>query len=117
MTTQPDLFSSTTPTDLPHGITEADQSNLRAALISSGTWMTRAQLCNLLGWPDRKVREVAETLGVEVVRGQLGFKLTTLITRDELSAVQQSIDAFHSQAVKMEQYAHALRLHLHSLIG
>ncbi len=111
---QPDLFP--TPPS-PAGLSPADISNFRAALISAGCWQTRAQLCQSLGWPDRKVREAAEQLGPEVVRCQAGFKLCDQITREDLDLVKQAIDAFHSQARKMETYAHGLRIRLHALIG
>ena len=117
MTTQQDLFTAPAADQLPHGITQADLACFRAQLISAGTWQTRSDLSRTLGWPDRKVREVAECLGHDVVRCQLGFKLTELVTRDDLSAVKQAIDAFHSQAHKMEYYANSLRRRLHALVG
>jgi hypothetical protein len=60
------------------GITEADRDTLRAWLAPRG-WQTRAQLIRGLGWSERKVRMVAETMGVGIVRGQKGFKLTELL--------------------------------------
>jgi hypothetical protein len=116
MNTQPDLFSPPAASQAV-GITEADVRSLRAQLMSIGSWQTRNELCRALGWPDRKVREVAEAMGAEVVRCQLGFKLTALVTREDLPAIKQAIDAFHSQANKMEAYALALRKRLHALIG
>jgi hypothetical protein len=61
--------------------------------------------------------EAAEQLGAEVVRCQAGFKLCDQITREDLDLVKQAIDAFHSQARKMETYAHGLRRRLHAMIG
>lgn len=118
MTTQTDLFAAPAgPVQLPHNLTQADLAEFRARLISAGTWQTRADLCKALNWDERKVREVAEALGPEVVRCQLGFKLTEMVTRDDLSCVKQAIDAFHSQAAKMEAYAQSLRRRLHALVG
>ena len=115
MTSQLELLAEPV-TPLPPGITESDQADLRACLMSHG-WRTRRELCEHLGWEERKVRDVAETLGAEIVRCQLGFKLTANIDRDDLPAVHQAISAFHSQAAKMEHYANALRRRLHALIG
>lgn len=114
MSTQPDLF--TLDSTLPSGITEVDQTTLRAHLMSHG-WQTRREICAALQWEERKVRDVAESLGTEIVRCQLGFKLTEMVTREDISAVKQAIDAFHSQASKMDQYAHGLRRRLHALVG
>src|ERR1035438_4724103 len=109
MIIQPDLFPAA-PSDK---INDADRNAFRYHLIMASAWQTRAQLCAALGWPERKVRDVAESLGTEVVRCQSGFKLCDQITREDLPLVQQSIDAFHSQAAKMETYAHGLRKRLH----
>ena len=114
MSDQIELFGPKTCGD---AALEADQCDLRAALLSAGTWQSRAELSKRLGWPERKIREVSETLGAEIVRCQLGFKLSDLITRDDLPDVKQAIDAFHSQARKMDFYANSLRRRLHALIG
>lgn len=117
MTTQPELFPDlSTLNQLPPGITEADQANLRAHLASHG-WQTRRELCQALAWDERKVRDVAESLGTSIVRCQLGFKLTDTCTREDLAAVKQAIDAFESQAQKMAEYAHGLRRRLHAIVG
>lgn len=115
MTTQQDLFAQV-PNSLPNGVTEADQANLRGHLMSHG-WQTRKELCQALGWDDRKVRDVAETLGTEIVRCQMGFKLLDQCNREDLAAVKQCIDAFESQAKKMAEYASGLRRRLHALVG
>ncbi len=107
MTTQPDLFAPA-PADTESKATEAECADFRAQLISAGTWQTRAQLCAALGWPDRKVRAVAEALGAEVVRCHRGFKLLAQITPEEDCLVREAIATFHSQAQKMEAYAKAL---------
>lgn len=114
MIDQIELFSEQTAGD---AALLADQSSLRSALLSAGTWQSRAELSRRLNWPERKIREIAETLGAEIVRCQLGFKLSCQITRDELPEVKQAIDAFHSQAKKMDAYALALSRRLHALIG
>lgn len=111
---QPDLFSA--PVQLNAGVTEADLANFRSVLMSRG-WQTRRELCQALNWDERKVRDVAESLGAEVVRCQLGFKLTSTCTSSDLAAVKQAIDAFQSQAHKMAEYAQGLRRRLHALVG
>lgn len=113
MTTQPDLFQST-PADSK--ATPAECSDFRAHLISAGTWQTRAQLCAVLGWTERKVRAVAEALGADVVRSQDGFKLLAQITPEEQPIVRQAIATFRGQAQKMEDYARSLAYRLATLI-
>lgn len=110
---QPDLFSASL---LPHGVTETDQSNLRAHLLSHG-WQTRKEITSALAWDDRKLRAVAESLGTDVVRCQLGYKLTDTCTRDDASAALQGCDAFESQAKKELAYSQGLRRRLHALVG
>ena len=107
---------------LPQGhpkvpVSGAEQAEFRARLISAGTWQTRFQLCAALNWSNRKVRAVAQSLGSEVIRCQLGFKLANQITRDDLPAVKQALDAFHSQAVLHETYCQSVRHRLHALTG
>lgn len=102
MTTQPDLFTqsapsaSSVPSSGPSGVTDADRANLRAWLMSHG-WQTRREICAGLDWEERKVRDVAETLGTDIIRCQLGFKLTEMCTREDLAAAVQCCDAFESQ--------------------
>ena len=114
MPTQTDHFPQTTP---PENVSQADRDAFTYQLLLHDTWQTRADLCRSLGWTDRKVRDIAESFGPEIVRCQAGFKLCAQITRDDLNLVKQAIDAFHSQATKMEAYAHGLRRRLHALIG
>jgi hypothetical protein len=117
MTTQPDLFAPPTATAvLPPGVTEVDVANLRAHLMSHG-WQTRREICEAMFWDERKLRDVAETLGPEIIRCQLGFKLTDLVTREDLAAVKQCVDAFRSQGQKMLNYSESLRRRLHAIIG
>ena len=115
MTSQPDLFSAPTLSDSK--VSEAERADFRAALISAGHWQTRAQLCAALGWPDRKVRAAAESVGAEVVRCQHGFKLLVQITPDEEPLVREAIAVFHSQAQKMEDYSKSLAYRLQTRIG
>jgi hypothetical protein len=110
MTIQPDLFPSHAPAETK--ISEAERADFRAQLISAGTWQTRADLCAALGWPDRKVRAAAESLGAEVVRCQRGFKLLEQIVPEEVPLVKEAIATFHSQAEKMEDYSKSLRYRL-----
>jgi hypothetical protein len=114
MISQPDLF---TPSIADSKISDVERSDFRAALISAGTWQTRAQLCASLGWPDRKVRAAAESLGAEVVRCQRGFKLLDQISKEEESLVREAIAVFHSQAQKMEDYSKSLTYRLATRIG
>ncbi len=113
---QTDLFASVS--ERPHisGASEADKINLRSHLMSHG-WQTRSECCAALSWDDRKLRAVAESLGVEVVRCQLGYKLTNSCTREDVSAALQACDAFESQAKKNLSYSTGLRRRLHHLIG
>jgi hypothetical protein len=116
MTSQADLFSAPTIDTEIKGVTEGDKANLRAHLASHG-WQTRHECCSSLVWEERKLRAVAESLGSDVVRCQLGYKLTETCTRDDVSAALQACDAFESQAKKNLSYSTALRRRLHSLIG
>lgn len=103
--------------DLYPPTTDTDKAALRAHLHLYG-WQTRKQLCGALGWTERKVRDVAESMGADVVRGQAGFKLTDAFCRDshDLPAALQAADAAESQAHRMLAYSVALRRRLHALI-
>jgi len=92
-----------------------DLEKLRARLHSHG-WQTRAQLSDFFGWPDRYIRELAEQLGPEIIRGQKGFKLTADLTRDDLHIAQQASDAFISQGKRMLRYGLALRRKIHQFL-
>ena len=111
MNSQPDFFNSPLPKDL-----ECERCDLRAHLMSHG-WQTRREICEALHWEERKLREVSESMGTEVVRCQLGFKLLDQLTRDDIGAAKQGADAFLSQAKKMEAYALGVLRKLHSMIG
>jgi hypothetical protein len=115
MTAQPDLFTPLT-SPAAHGATEPEQANLRAHLLSHG-WQTRRDLCTALNWDERKLRAVAESLGADIVRCQLGYKLTDTITREEFSAAIQGCDAAESQAKKQLAWALGVRRRLHAIIG
>ena len=80
-------------------------------------WQTRRELATGLGWSERKIRLVAESLGAEIIRGQQGFKLTRLTGRADLPAAVQAADAAISQGKLMIKYGFALRKHLHQLVG
>ncbi len=64
------------------------------------------------------VRDAAEALGAEVVRGQAGFKLTSQIQSrsDDLLVALQAADAAISQGKKMIRYGLALKRKLHALL-
>jgi hypothetical protein len=108
MPSQPDLFTPAALAEHESNASDAERSEFRAALISAGTWRTRAQLCATLNCSDRKVRAIAESLGSEVVRCQHGFKLLEQITPEEEPIVREAIATFRSQAVKMEEYSKSL---------
>ncbi|KAF0176481.1 MAG: hypothetical protein FD161_3020 [Limisphaerales bacterium] len=111
MNSQPELFSE--------GVTEADVAELRAWLLTHG-WQTRRQLAEGLGWSERKIREVAEGMGADIVRCGMkdrGFKLTEQLTREDLEAAKQAADAAISQAKKQEAYGLALLRRIHQLVG
>lgn len=108
MNSQPELFVE--------GITEAEVAELRAWLLTHG-WQTRRQLAEGLGWSERKIREVAEGMGADIVRGQHGFKLTEQLGREDLEPAKQAADAALSQAKKQEAYGLALLRRIHQLVG
>lgn len=108
MNSHPELFSE--------GITEAEVAELRAWLLTHG-WQTRRQLAEGLGWSERKIREVAEGMGADIVRCQHGFKLTEQLTREDLESAKQAADAALSQAKKQEAYGLALLRRIHQLVG
>lgn len=101
--TQPDFFDGR--------ITPAEIEKLRAHLDRYG-WQTRKQLSAVLGWSDRKVREVAEQLGAEVVRGHTGFHLTATLTTADMEHAYQAAHAALSQSRKMAHYGETLRYRL-----
>ena len=112
MQCQIDLFAQT-------AVSDTDRSVLRDHLESFG-WQTRKQVCLALGWSERKVRDVAEVMGADVIRGQSGFKLTAQINRHDptdLARATQAADASESQAKKMLDYSLSLRRRLHAILG
>lgn len=128
MTTQPDLFSppvapppggckNPESVSSPSDLRSRQQENLRAHLGYYKTFRTRAQICESLGWTERQLRDVAESLGADIVRCQAGFKLTADIQREELGIALQASDSFLSQGKRMIRYALSLRKNLHHLIG
>lgn len=98
------------------GVTECDTYQLGTHLRLCG-WQTRRQLSDSLGWSERKIRDVAESMGSAVVRGQRGFKLTAELERDDLSAAAQAADAALSQGKRMIRYGLALKRQLHAQIS
>lgn len=108
MSTQPELPIS--------AITPGDVEVLRGWLRENG-WQTRRQIAMGLNWSERKIRQVAEAMGADVVRGQNGFKLTEQIQRDDLSAAVQAADAAISQGKMMISYGFRLRKLLHRAVG
>lgn len=105
-----------TQPDLPiNSITPEDGRLLRTWLGEHG-WQTRRQIAAGLGWRERKIRCVAESLGAEVVRGQRGFALTQQVRREDLSDAIQAADAALSQGKSMIRYGLALKRKLHSIL-
>ena len=98
------------------GVTGQDIDALKALLSRAG-WQTRADIRAALGWCDRKTRDTAESLGSEIVRGQRGFKLTSELQREDLSAAAQAADAALSQGKRMIRYGLALKRQLHAQIS
>ena len=92
---------------------EDGRQTLRNAL-ASGEWKTRSQLAQELGWDVRDVRSVAEDLGGEIVRGQHGYKLTAMLTAEELNSANHTANAWESQIRKMQEYVSDLRNRLQS---
>ena len=112
---QTDFFNPDATT-VADGITTADQADLRAQIMSRD-WQTREQIASALGWPVRKVRAVAQSLGGQIIRCQAGYKLTAACTRDDLPLMTQAADAAGSQARIQLAYELEIRRALHSLIG
>ena len=97
------------------GVTVGDVDRLCIMLGLMG-WQTRREICNRTDWSERKLRDVAESLGSGIVRGQRGFKLTKHLTREDLSSAAQAADAALSQGKRMIRYGLALKRKLHGMI-
>lgn len=95
------------------GLTEEDQYRFVSLLRMNG-WLTRRTLCQLLGWPERKIRAVAEAAGAAVVRGPRGFNCFEKCSLDE---VDHCAAIAESQATKMLNYSLALRRRAHGRIA
>lgn len=98
------------------GVTSDDVETLRDFLAPRG-WQTRRQITFALDWNERKIRDVAESLGADVVRGQLGFKLAATLQREDLSVAAQAADAAISQGKRMIRYGLKLKQRLHQQIA
>lgn len=97
------------------GVTSDDVETLRDFLSPRG-WQTRRKITFALDWSERKIRDVAESMGSDIVRGQLGFKLASVLTRDDLTPAAQAADAAISQGKRMIRYGLALKRKLHAQI-
>lgn len=86
-------------------------------ILSYRTWTTRAQLANLLGWDDRKIRMHAAAMGGALVKGQKGFCLLTKLNREDLGLALRAADAQLAQAKKMLKYSLTLKRNLHRITG
>ncbi len=98
------------------GVTGDDVARLTIWLHGYG-WQTRQQISGALCWSERKLRDVAESMGSAIVRGQRGFKLTADLERDDLSAAAQAADAALSQGKRMIRYGLALKRQLHTKLA
>ena len=98
------------------GVTGDDVARLSIFLHYYG-WQTRQEIGDTLRWTERKIRDVAESMGSQIVRGQRGFKLTNDLTRDDLSYAAQAADAALSQGKRMIRYGLALKRKLHLQVG
>lgn len=98
------------------GVSDADVSTLRAWLAVRG-WQTRAQIAAGTGWHIRKISVVADLLGTDIIRGQLGFKLTEQLTSDDLPVAMESAEHFISRGKDEIRHGIALKKRLHSMIG
>ncbi len=98
-------------------VSDGDVMQMRA-LLSAGRWLKRKDFMRQLGWPERKVPAVAELLGGEIVRSRThGFKLTSLLTPEEVPVAIHTAEEVLSQCRKNAGYAIALRKRVHQLIG
>lgn len=98
------------------GVTGDDVARLTIWLHAYG-WQTRQQISGALCWSERKIRDVAESMGSKIVRGQRGFKLTSDLGRDDLSDAAQAADAALSQGKRMVRYGLSLKRKLHQRIA
>lgn len=105
-------MTAQTELNLRPGVTSDDVETLRDFLAPRG-WQTRRQITFALDWSERKIRDVAESLGSDVVRGQLGFKLSATLQREDLSVAAQAADAAISQGKRMIRYGLNLKRKLH----
>lgn len=87
------------------------------SMLDDGAWHTRRQLQAATGWPERRIRDLAEHAGALVVRGQNGFKLVSRLTSDDIPRALEAAAIFEAQARRMLSYAAALRSVIHSKIG
>lgn len=87
-------------------------------LLAAGHWLSRALIATTLRWHPRRVPAAAELLGPEIVRSRThGFKLTALLTREEIPIALHAAAEMHSQAKKNEGCALALKQRVHRLIS
>jgi hypothetical protein len=108
MSTQIEMFTG--------GVSDVDVSNLRAWLAVRD-WQTRAEIATGLGWNIRKISAVADLLGTDIIRGQLGFKLTQQLTRDDMPFALGSAEQFISRGKDEIRHGIALKKRLHQMIA
>lgn len=109
MSTQPELFPD-------RDATPEEVEDFLDTLETHGP-LTRRQLGELRGWPERKVRHLASIAGDTVVKGPKGFCLTAWALRHGLADyVHRVAQIRESQAKKDLAYAVGLRRQLHAHI-
>jgi hypothetical protein len=87
-------------------------------LLSDGHWLSRHLIAVALQWNVRRVAAAAEKLGAEIVRSRThGFKLVSLLTKEEIPVAIHAAEEMHSQAKKNESCALALKRAIHQRIG
>ena len=113
MDPDPQLNLPLRPAVSSDGLTAADAARFRTLLGQLG-WLTRRQLARLGGWNERQIRQLAESLGPEIVRGPKGF---CTLDRAESDDVLRAADIAISQGKHMIRYGIDLKRRLHQRIG
>ena len=94
-----------------------DAAALRC-LLSGGHWLSRSLIAQTLQWHPRRVPAAAEMLGAEIVRSRThGFKLTALLTAEEIEIGIHAANEMLSQGKKNVVSALALKKRIHTLIS
>lgn len=82
-------------------------------ILSDGHWLSRRLIAETLRWNVRRVPAAAEKLGKEVVRSHTrGFKLTSLLTPEEIPIATHAANRARAQGRKELGYYLALKREL-----